>query len=65
MDLYWIVHLVKCLRNMKFWKEKPGVISESSIWVCSYSCYLHIHESLIRLILEVITQYKHDRHLVG
>lgn len=46
-------------------KEKAGVISKEEICICIYSCYLHANESLVKLLYEVVTEYKHDRHLVG
>lgn len=51
---------------MRLWEEKPGVISEKSVWCIIYDgCYLHINESLFSLFLEVLTEYKDDKHLVG
>lgn len=50
---------------MKIFREKAGVISEGPVWVCKYSCYLHASRSLLALIWNVLTEYKHDRHIVG
>ena len=46
-------------------RVKAGVIGDKPMWVCSYSCYLHTHESLLHLVYQVITQYKNDNYLVG
>jgi len=51
--------------GLVFWKEKPGVISPGPVWCCVYDCYLHTHDSLLLLIWEVITEFRHDRHVVG
>lgn len=50
---------------MKLFREKPGVISPGPCWVCFYDCYMHCNESLFWLLVEVVLEYKHDRHLVG
>lgn len=47
------------------WKERPDVISKVPVWCCSYSCYLHVHESLWDLLREVVREHRHDRHMVG
>lgn len=52
-------------KYMRFFKEKPGVISPNSCWVCFYDCYMHADESLIKLLYSIITEFKHDKHLVG
>jgi hypothetical protein len=46
-------------------REKAGVISKKPVWVCSYSCYMHINETLLGLLWSVITEYKDDEYLVG
>lgn len=48
-----------------FWKEGPGIVGPKSCWCCGYDCYLHIHESFLGLLWEVLTEFKRDRHLVG
>lgn len=59
----------------QIFKEKPGIISPGPAWICLYDKYsdvyydsynyMHIDESLIKLIYSVITEFKHDKHLVG
>ena len=45
-------------------REKAGVISPGPTWVCLYGgCYIHYNESLVKLLWEVVREYKHDRHL--
>ena len=46
-------------------REKAGVIGDKPMWVCCYSCYLYADESLLRLLWQVITEYKSDNYLVG
>jgi hypothetical protein len=48
-----------------FSKTKPKEISPQPTWVCIYDCYLQTNDSLIKLIFEVIKEYKSDKHLVG
>ncbi len=50
----------------KLYKEMAGIFSENPIWVFIDSGgYLYTHESLIKLIYLVITEWQHDKHLVG
>lgn len=50
---------------MKIFREKANVISDKPVWICQYSGYLHINESLLGLIWSVITEYKDDEWMVG
>ena len=50
---------------MKIYKEKAGVISEKPIWMCWHRCWLYTADSFLSLIIILITEWKHDRHLVG
>lgn len=45
--------------------ELPGIISPDYCWVIIYSGYMHTNESLFRLLVEVITEFKSDKHIVG
>lgn len=58
---------LKKFKIMKFlvWKETAGVISKTSTWCCSYDCYFHTRETLFSLFKEVLTEYCHERHMVG
>lgn len=49
------------------YREKPGVLSEGPCWVCWYGqgCWGHFCDGFWELIWNVITEYKHDRHLIG
>jgi hypothetical protein len=52
--------------RFKLIHEKPGVISEEKVWVFTDNRgYMYIDESLIRLLLIIITEWKSDRHLIG
>lgn len=47
-------------------KEKPGVISETAVWVFIDSQgWLYIEESLLDLVRVVITEWRQDKHLCG
>jgi hypothetical protein len=49
-----------------FHKTNPGEISHQATWVCFYGdCYFQTNDSLIKLILEIIKEYKQDKHLTG
>ncbi len=50
---------------MRLFKEKAQVISERPIWVFTESAYLYCNESLIKLAIEVLTEWRNDKHLVG
>jgi hypothetical protein len=50
---------------MKIFKEKPGVISVKHCWVAIGGGYMYIEDTLLGLIWLLITEWKHDRHLVG
>ena len=50
---------------MLIFRERAGVISKQPCWVCWYGCWLHTADSLLALLWSVVTEWKHDRHLVG
>lgn len=50
---------------MKVWKEPAGVISELPVWCCYSDGYLYIADTLLQLLLVMIKEWQHDRHLVG
>ena len=50
---------------MNIFKEKPMVISKEAIWVGIHTCYLYTHSSLVGLLWIMLTEWKHDKHLVG
>jgi len=53
------------INNMKIYKEKAGIISEQSVWVCINNDYLYISENLLKLIWILLTEWNNDKHLVG
>jgi len=62
------MNLHKRFGYIKIWKEKAGVISPGPCWCCSYDGvpgYLHVHDSLLKLLWEVVTEFRNDKHLVG
>jgi hypothetical protein len=44
-------------------REGAGIISPGPIWVCYHQEYLYCHESLLKLLWIVVTEWRHDRHL--
>ncbi len=50
---------------MKIFKEEADVISNYPIWVCIDKCWMYTDESLLRLLWIIITEYKHNKHLIG
>lgn len=44
---------------------EAGQISEGPCWACWYGCWGHFTDGFFELIWNVITEYKHDRHLIG
>ena len=53
------------MNKFKIYKESPGIISEGHCWVCLHDCYMYTGDTFIKLILEIITQFKSDKNLVG
>lgn len=51
--------------GFKIWKEKGGVVSKRSSWCISYGSYLHICPTLLGVLWQAFSEYKHERHLVG
>ncbi len=52
--------------RIKIFREKAGVISEKAIWILYlHGCYMYGHETLWGLFKLLITEWKHDKHLVG
>ena len=49
----------------RFFRSKPGEISEGMSWCCSHGGYLYIGTSLWNLIWIFITEFRDDKHLVG
>lgn len=50
---------------MKVFKEKAGVISENPVWIMLHDGYIYTGDTLLKLLILVIREYKHDRHMVG
>lgn len=47
------------------WKQKAGVISKGPCWCAYFGGYLYIEDTLLKLLWVMLTEWKHDRHLVG
>lgn len=54
---------IKRIGNMKIFKEKAGIISETDIWVCIHGFYLYTHSTFIGLIWTILTQWNNDKNL--
>lgn len=50
---------------MFIYLEKPGIISEEEVWVCSHEDYLYLADTLEELIEILNTEWEHDIHLVS
>ena len=50
---------------MKIFKEKAGVISPDPRWVCFESHYMYDSDTLVGLVWLIVTEWRHDRHIVG
>ncbi len=47
------------------YREPAGVISRTPCWVCFYGYWGHFCEGFWELLWNVLTEYKHDRHIIG
>jgi len=57
---------MKLTGSKAIFREKAGVISEGPIWVFTDTKgWLYLHESFFGLLWQVLTEWRHDRHLVG
>jgi hypothetical protein len=43
----------------------PGVVSPRLCWICCYGAWMHTADTLLGLMWNVATEWKHDRHLCG
>lgn len=51
---------------MRIFKEKPGIVSHGTCWIAvTDDGYLYIEDTLLKLLWCLLTQWKHDRHMVG
>lgn len=46
-------------------RQKAGVISEDPCWVFYHAGYLYTAPNWVRLLVVVLREWKHDRHLAG
>lgn len=46
-------------------QEREGVLSMGRVWVGMIPGYLYIADTLPGLLWQMITEWKHDRHLAG
>ena len=58
--------MLNLIKSFRIFQEKSGVISPHPVWCCVYDgCYLHTCDSLPKLLWEVLTEFRHEKHLVG
>lgn len=50
---------------MKIFRQKAGVISQESCWVCVHQSYLYIGDTLPQLLWIMITKWNNDKYIVG
>jgi hypothetical protein len=56
------------LPKIRLCKEKAGVISEDVCYCCWLDhgmCWLYTGNSYFDVLWQLVTEWKHDRHLVG
>jgi hypothetical protein len=51
--------------NFTIFKEKPGVISKDSCWICICEGYLYTGDTLEELISTLNSEWKLDKHIAG
>ena len=51
--------------TMRIFKERPGVISKESVWVCIHEEYMYVADTLEALVAILNTEWEHEKHLVG
>lgn len=51
--------------RLRIWRTRPGVIGDTAAWCASDGGWLYSHDSLPGLLWQVITEWRHDRHIVG
>lgn len=50
---------------MIIFKEKAGIISKDSSWVCFHKEYMYTSDTLLGLLKQIIFEWKHDKHIAG
>ena len=50
---------------MRLYREESRIISPVPAWVLIDGPYLYVHSSLCGLLWQVVTEWRHDKHLVG
>lgn len=52
---------------MKFiiFKEKAGVLADTPLWVIFHHTHMYSHKTLFGVLWLFLSQYKHDKHLIG
>jgi len=50
---------------MRIFREKPGVIGPRACWVAIDRPWLYMADTLPGLLWQILTQWRHDRHMVG
>lgn len=51
--------------DVEVFKDESRSVSKEVVWVCLYEGYVHFSDTLLGLLREVVTEFRHDRHLVG
>lgn len=52
-------------KNIKIFKEKAGVLSDTEVWVCMYEDFIHIQKDFYNLVKEVKNEFRNIKHLIG
>lgn len=53
------------LKQIKFFRQEPGVISEQPLWVCSVGAYWYMNSNIVGLGWTMLREWNDDKHLIG
>lgn len=53
------------LRDFSIFKEKPGVLSPGSVWVCFFDEYMYTAPTFLKLVYVMFREWKQERHQIG
>jgi hypothetical protein len=56
-DLYILFFILKIKRDRSSF--------DCTVWIGCYDCYMHIEDSLLKLWINILKEYKNEKHIVG
>jgi hypothetical protein len=51
--------------KIKIFKDDGNGFLEKPMWVCFWGSYFYSAASFLGLIWQIVTEFKHPRHLIG